>query len=482
MQWGISGGCQYSGGSGHDPRKCWEGGHFDNDCRGGLSSVSCTDGFTFTVTNTAADMYGSVDYTCTDPDASPDTPASCTTITADTVCASGTSTTCGAQNGCQWVPPVTQQESCVARDTDVCATAVLSGADPETACSGMGGDCLYTAADTPRFVGCYQDSEGTGGSAIQLAGNTQANSDYGLTFDGEDDWAVITAEGAGDYAASGVFSICFYFTRQNCLAWRTDEWQALYSHQGIGTYPRGGSLNFPARTDASGVATWDVTLQDSIELYLGCSTDGAKSSVDGDFIRVLAGDHANNKVAFDISTTSERTGGYVTDTWAHLAVSIDGPGQSISSYVDGQQVTSFGFANNGDDWAQSADNLAYPDPTSLTAPMGAFVLAGGSNGPVLANDRPRGRAEFMGSITFVTLWTRALSQDEAACLFLAQNEHVEVCQRPTEGHELNSNAWHEDLSVDKVRSDVQLGQNAWFDPGYGLTLDGIDDVSSQAIL
>jgi len=153
----------------------------------------------------------------------------------------------------------------------------------------------------------------------------------------------------------------------------------LYSHQGIGTYPRGGSLDFPARTDASGVATWDITLQDSIELYLGCSADGAKSTVAGDFIRILAGDHANNKVAFDISTTSERAGGYVTDTWAHLAVSFDGPGQSINSYVDGQQVTSFGFSNvhDGDDWAQSTDNLAYPNPNHLTAPMGNFVLAGG---------------------------------------------------------------------------------------------------------
>jgi hypothetical protein len=478
--WEVTGGCQYDAGSGHDKRKCLEGGHFDNDCRGSPSSVTCTDGFIFTITNTMADAFGSADYTCTNPDPAvlgQDLPASCTTITTDLQCSGGTEDTCGGMTGCAWVPKVTQQESCVARDADACAAVQLGSADSEAACTSAAPECIYTDASTPRFIGCYQDSEGTGGSAIQLAGNTQANEDYGLTFDGEDDWAVITAEGAGNYAAEGVFSICFYFTRNDCLAWRTDEWQALYSHQGIGTYPRGGSLDFPARTDASGVATWDITLQDSIELYLGCSADGAKSTVAGDFIRILAGDHANNKVAFDISTTSERAGGYVTDTWAHLAVSFDGPGQSINSYVDGQQVTSFGFSNvhDGDDWAQSTDNLAYPNPNHLTAPMGNFVLAGGSNGPVLANDRPGGRAEFLGSMTFVTLWTRALSQNEAACLFLAQNEHVEVCQRPTEGHELNSNAWHEDLSVDKIRSDVQLGQNAWFDPGYGLTLDGIDD-------
>ena len=55
--------------------------------------------------------------------------------------------------------------------------------------------CVFQGSDTPRFRGCYQDSEGTGGSAIQLVGNTQANGDYGVTFDGDDDWAIITAEG-----------------------------------------------------------------------------------------------------------------------------------------------------------------------------------------------------------------------------------------------------------------------------------------------
>ena len=85
---------------------------------------------------------------------------------------------------------------------------------------------------TPRFVGCYQDSEGAGGSSIQLSGNTHADEDFGLTFDGEDDWAVITSAGAGEYASTGQFSIGFYFTRQDCFS--PNEWQALFSHQGLG--------------------------------------------------------------------------------------------------------------------------------------------------------------------------------------------------------------------------------------------------------
>ena len=57
-------------------------------------------------------------------------------------------------------------------------------------------------------------------------------------------------------------------------------------------------------------------------MYLGCSSNGGSSSVDGDFIRILAGDHGGKKMAFDISSTAEMSGGYVTDTWAHLAVSF----------------------------------------------------------------------------------------------------------------------------------------------------------------
>ena len=100
-------------------------------------------------------------------------------------------------------------------------------------------------------------------------------------------------------------------------------------------------------------------------MYLGCSSNGGSSSVDGDFIRILAGDHDGKKMAFDISSTAEMSGGYVTDTWAHLAVSFDGPGQSIKSCVDGVQVTTFGTIpvrpEPAQDWAQSAANLAFSD-------------------------------------------------------------------------------------------------------------------------
>ena len=68
----LPGGCVYNTGSNHDPRRCWEGGHFDNDCRGNPRSVSCSDGpngetFVRTLTDPNADAWGSADYTCTNP-------------------------------------------------------------------------------------------------------------------------------------------------------------------------------------------------------------------------------------------------------------------------------------------------------------------------------------------------------------------------------------------------------------------------------
>ena len=46
---------------------------------------------------------------------------------------------------------------------------------------------------------------------------------------------------------------------------------------------------------------------------------------------------------------------------------------------------------------------------------------------------------------------------------------------PDNGRELPGTVWREDLINGESRADVVLGDSAWLDPGYGLTLDGIDD-------
>ena len=171
---------------------------------------------------------------------------------------------------------------------------------------------------------------------------------------------------------------------------------------------------------------------------------------------------------------------------AHLVVAVDGPGQSINTFLDGQTVPAqtLGHVPMADpvnprlDWTMTSQNLAYPDPTHLTGPLGPFVLAGGSLGPILGNDRAGGSAGFLGSMTFVTLWSKAMSQNDAACLFTWQNQHVEVCEQPNteSGQQMSGTVWHEDLTKGTgIRDDVKMGFSAWIDPGYGMTMDGAQD-------
>ena len=106
--------------------------------------------------------------------------------------------------------------------------------------------------------------------------------------------------------------------------------------------------------------------------------------LEGDFIRFVMGDHAGSKLAYDVSTANEATGGYITDTWAHLVVSVDGPGSKVMTTIDGKEITRFGTIparpDPALDWTQSSSNLAWPGIPTLSGPLGAFALPGGSNG------------------------------------------------------------------------------------------------------
>jgi hypothetical protein len=49
---------------------------------------------------------------------------------------------------------------------------------------------VYGAPESPIFIGCFADSEGQYGEDMTLGGNTYIDQGYGLTFDGEGDYAV----------------------------------------------------------------------------------------------------------------------------------------------------------------------------------------------------------------------------------------------------------------------------------------------------
>ena len=157
----------------------------------------------------------------------------------------------------------------------------------------------------------------------------------------------------------------------------------------------------------------NTPIQDMVEIYLGCADSGI-STLDGSIIRFLLADSAGSKATFDIPSSLEERGGYVTDTWVHVALSVDH--RSIKTFIDGRTapLDQIGFspASYETDWAQTDANLAYPDPSALTGALTRFALSGGSDGPILGAARTSGYGmrPFAGSITFVTLWFQALDQ------------------------------------------------------------------------
>ena len=322
--------------------------------------------------------------------------------------------------------------------------------------------------ESPVFIGCFADSEGQYGEDMTLGGNTYIDQGYGLTFDGEGDYAVINSPAAGNYADQGAFTVGFYFTQTACDI--PGSWETLYAHRGIDQ-----PLNDLYLHDGR-YSTSNVQLQNIIEIYLGCS-DRVQSSIDGKIIRVLLADMMGTKATFDIPASTELTGGYVTDTWVHIALSVSS--NTITTCIDGRQVTSdqvgFSPASYETDWAQTAANVAYPDPSQLTAPLVGFALSGGSDGPILGALSTSGdwrSRPFAGSITFVTLWTKALTQDEVECLFNWQNTHIAVCR--AEGP--YGKIWEGNMVDGTVPDNTMLKNDAFIDGnGFGVTFDGSDD-------
>ena len=101
-----------------------------------------------------------------------------------------------------------------------------------------------------------------------------------------------------------------------------------------------------------------------------------QSTAGGDVIRTWLVDENRQIAVFDAPLNSTRSGGYVTDQWVHMILMVDH--DSAQVFLDGRAVPSYGFPLNQcggcEDWAQSADNLAWPDPSSFATPLGRFAM------------------------------------------------------------------------------------------------------------
>jgi hypothetical protein len=242
-------------------------------------------------------------------------------------------TACNEADRCEFQEAITQTEGCAVRQAvlDACAGVDVNADDLElsnsgdanldadrNACLAAGaavspdpGVCTYTpereemcggadrnsiysideSADMTtmefNYVGCFVDASGTSNNAITMSGDTfidqsgnqfsagGTESGFGLTFDGDGDYATLNRAEA--YSADGTFSLAFWFTKPACN--NPDEpYQMLYSHMNERKSSR-----------------WP-----HIFIMLGCSHTGADSSAgSGDIIRITMQDDRWQRFTFD---------------------------------------------------------------------------------------------------------------------------------------------------------------------------------------
>lgn len=219
-------------------------------------------------------------------------------------------------------------------------------------CGGADRNSVYiidvptTSSDPPTasYVGCFVDGSSSrtyslGGDASQVSAFGEGGS-FGLTFDGNGDWAELTA--APDYANDGTFSISFWFTKTPCLD-PDGPYQTLYAHQGT---------NRSQLTDPR------------LLIMVGCSAQGSHSTVsDGDIIRIMGTDDAQQQFAFDAAMKDAEGGGFVTTMWVHFVLTMDTEGARV--FIDGRDVSNdLGHPepNRWMRWAQTRSNIAWPNP------------------------------------------------------------------------------------------------------------------------
>lgn len=295
---------------------------------------------------------------------------SCTASTSRSFCAAfPDEVTCNGQTGCEYREAVTQPQRCRATAQDDCRAVSLPS--DQSTCEAVTG-CSYTAATplnrrmcggadrnsvymidpatvtndpaTATYVGCFVDSTSSqtyslGGDASQISAWEEGSS-FGLTFDGNGDYAELTR--VPDYANDGTFSICFWFTKTPCLD-PDGPYQTLYAHQGT---------NRTQRTDPR------------LLILVGCSRQGAHSTVsDGDIIRIMGTDDAQQQFVFDAAMIDAQDNGFVTEMWVHFVLAIDTLGARV--FIDGRDVShhlGHPQPNRWLQWSQTPQNLAWPNP------------------------------------------------------------------------------------------------------------------------
>ena len=156
--------------------------------------------------------------------------------------------------------------------------------------------------------------DGTAPAGTTLNGAAYLDGAFGARLGGVDDSINIDIL---DYSSRGRFTIAFWMTQTTCRI--PGQFEMVYSHQNHrGSWFSGDNAN--------------------IHIYALCTEEGGHSTLGGSVIRTVLVDDTGQRGSFDWSLRSAKSGGFVTDSWLHLAMAYSRDGVTV--YVDGEALDS----------------------------------------------------------------------------------------------------------------------------------------------
>jgi hypothetical protein len=223
-----------------------------------------------------------------------------------------------------------------------------------------------------------------------------------------------------DYAQDATFTISFWFTKGYCGATNvTSRYEPIY-------YEGGEWCNKTAHPDAN-----CPTARIGVVLACGINTTAGDNTMT---VHTFMVDDAGQSVSFDVPLNDARSGGSMTDTWIHFALSVGG--DTVTPYIDGRPERRVAYS----DWHNNAQNLAWRNTTGmseremrgsrdgkiqLAQPLSGFnftavpLTLGFSHGH-------SGSHYYNGFVAGLGVYGREISGAEASCLYKYGETHLGI--------------------------------------------------------
>ena len=165
-------------------------------------------------------------------------------------------------------------------------------------CAEPGQPTWSRAGRVNNYYASFLDAEVPDGTA--LMGDTFQNGAFGLTFDGDEDYVLVSGD-TRDFANDGTFAIAFWFTKPGCNV--PGRWEFVFSQL----------------EDANLPVTWPGN--SGVDMFIGCGERFQVSSIGGDILRTVLIDSRRDRAMFDVQI-DYFGGGIMTDTWIHVVMNV----------------------------------------------------------------------------------------------------------------------------------------------------------------